>query len=48
MAIYQYTNDPDPALHAIAWAGALVITLFVLALSLLARLFFSRKKVSYG
>ncbi|HEV7123081.1 MAG TPA: phosphate ABC transporter permease PstA [Rhodanobacter sp.] len=48
VAIYQYTNDPDPALHAIAWAGALVITLFVLALSLLTRLFFSGKKVSYG
>ena len=48
VAIYQYTNDPDPALHAIAWAGALMITLFVLALSLLTRLFISRKKVSYG
>jgi phosphate transport system permease protein len=45
--IYQYTNDPDPALHAIAWAGALLITLFVLALSLLTRILFSRKKVSY-
>lgn len=47
VAIYQYTNDPDPALHAIAWAGALVVTLFVLALSLLTRLFVSRKKASY-
>ena len=46
-AIYQYTNDPNPALHAIAWAGALLITLFVLALSLLSRLLFSRKKVRY-
>ncbi|QAU22933.1 phosphate ABC transporter permease PstA [Dyella sp. M7H15-1] len=45
--IYQYTNDPDPALHAIAWAGALLITLFVLTLSLLTRILFSRKKVSY-
>ncbi len=47
VAIYQYTNDPSPAMHAIAWAGALLITLFVLALSLLTRLFFARKKVSY-
>lgn len=47
VAIYQYTNDPDPALHGIAWAGALLITLFVLALSLLTRLLFSRKKVSH-
>ena len=47
VAIYQYTNDPNPALHAIAWAGALMITLFVLALSLMTRLVFSRKKVSH-
>jgi phosphate transport system permease protein len=47
VTIYQYTNDPNPALHAIAWAGALMITLFVLALSLLTRIVFSRKKVSY-
>ena len=47
VTIYQYTNDPNPALHAIAWAGALLITLFVLALSLLTRNMFSRKKVSY-
>ena len=45
--MYQYTNDPNPAMHAIAWAGALLITLFVLALSLLTRLFFARKKVSH-
>lgn len=47
VAIYQYTNDPSPDLHAIAWAGALLITLFVLALSLLTRLLFSRHKVRY-
>lgn len=47
VAIYQYTNDPNPSLHAIAWAGALLITLFVLALSLLTRLFLSRRKVSH-
>ncbi|MBS0382511.1 MAG: phosphate ABC transporter permease PstA [Proteobacteria bacterium] len=46
-AIYQYTNDPNPALHTIAWAGALLITLFVLALSLTTRLLFSRRKVSH-
>ena len=47
VAIYQYTNDPNPALHAIAWAGALLITLFVLGLSLATRLLFSRKTVSH-
>ncbi|MGA8277671.1 MAG: phosphate ABC transporter permease PstA [Rhodanobacteraceae bacterium] len=47
VAIYQYTNDPNPKMHAIAWAGALMITMFVLALSLLTRLLFSRRKVSH-
>ncbi|MBA2078127.1 phosphate ABC transporter permease PstA [Rhodanobacter sp. PCA2] len=47
VAIYQYTNDPSPALHTIAWAGALLITLFVLVLSLLTRMLFSRHKVRY-
>ena len=45
--IYQYTGIADASLNAIAWAGALLITLFVLALSLLTRIMFSRKKVSY-
>jgi len=45
--IYQYTNAPDPQLHAMAWAGALLITIFVLALSLLARAFVSRKSMSH-
>jgi phosphate transport system permease protein len=47
IAIYQYTNDPSPALHSIAWAGALLITIFVLTLSLITRFLFSRKKVTY-
>ncbi|MGH8147166.1 MAG: phosphate ABC transporter permease PstA [Rhodanobacteraceae bacterium] len=47
VAVYQYTNDPNPALHAIAWAGALLITLFVLGLSLTTRMLFSRKKVPH-
>ena len=47
VSIYQYTNDPDPALHAIAWAGALLITLLVLGLSLTTRMLFSRKKVPH-
>jgi phosphate transport system permease protein len=47
VAIYQYTNDPNPALHAIAWAGALLITLFVLLLSLSARWYLHRHKVTH-
>ena len=47
VAIYQYTNDPDPALHAIAWAGALLITLFVLLLSLSARWYLHRHRIAH-
>ena len=47
VSIYQYTNDPNPALHAIAWAGALMITLLVLGLSILARTLFSRRKMTH-
>jgi phosphate transport system permease protein len=47
VAIYQYTNDPNPALHAIAWAGALLLTLFVLLLSLSARWYLHRHKVTH-
>jgi phosphate transport system permease protein len=45
--IYQYANDPGPAMHALAWAGAFVITMFVLLLSLVSRLLLSRTKVSH-
>lgn len=47
VTIYQYTNDPSPAMHAIAWAGALLITLLVLALSLLARWYLKRNRITY-
>jgi len=45
--IYQYANDPGDAMHAIAWAGAFVLTMFVLMLSLASRLVLSRNKVSH-
>jgi phosphate transport system permease protein len=45
--IYQYANDPGDAMHALAWAGAFVITMFVLLLSLGWRLILSRTKVSH-
>jgi phosphate transport system permease protein len=45
--IYQYANDPGPAMHALAWAGAFVVTMFVLLLSLVSRLLLSRTKVSH-
>ncbi|MDQ6646349.1 MAG: phosphate ABC transporter permease PstA [Pseudomonadota bacterium] len=45
--IYQYANDPGEAMHAMAWAGAFVITMFVLLLSLFSRLILTRNKVSH-
>lgn len=45
--IYQYANDPGEGMHAIAWAGAFVLTMFVLLLSLASRLVLSRNKVSH-
>ncbi|WP_430390593.1 phosphate ABC transporter permease PstA [Dyella sp. 20L07] len=45
--IYQYANDPGDSMHAIAWAGAFVVTMFVLLLSLASRLVLSRNKVSH-
>ncbi len=46
--IYQYANDPGDAMHSMAWAGAFVVTMFVLLLSLASRLVLSRNKVSHG
>jgi phosphate transport system permease protein len=45
--IYQYANDPGDSMHALAWAGAFVITMFVLLLSLASRLILTRNKVSH-
>jgi phosphate transport system permease protein len=45
--IYQYANDPGDEMHAMAWAGAFVVTMFVLLLSLASRLVLSRNKVSH-
>ena len=45
VVIYQYTNDPSPALHAIAWAGALVVTACVLLLGIAARSLLPRHRI---
>lgn len=41
--IYQFANNPFEYWNQLAWAGALLITLFVLAISLIARLLFQKK-----
>ena len=47
MAIFQYAMSPYDSWNAIAWAGAFVVTLFVLALSLVARAILLRNKVRH-
>jgi phosphate transport system permease protein len=47
MAIFQYAMSPYESWNAIAWAGAFVVTLFVLALSLVARAILLRNKVRH-
>lgn len=43
VTIYQFALSPYENWQALAWAGALVITLFILALSIAARLLLDRK-----
>jgi phosphate transport system permease protein len=42
VTIYQFALSPYENWRTLAWAGALVITVFILALSVVARLFLSR------
>jgi phosphate transport system permease protein len=41
--IYQFASNPYEGWNKLAWAGALLITMFVLCTSLLARLIFQKK-----
>ncbi|RVT99003.1 phosphate ABC transporter permease PstA [Rhodovarius crocodyli] len=44
IAIYQQANSGFPDLIAVAWTGALIVTLGVLAINITARLFLARRK----
>jgi len=44
VAIYELTDSPIPSDHAIAWAGALVLILFILIVSLTARWLATRSR----
>ena len=44
--MYKFAGAPDDNWQHLAWAGALVVTLFVLAISLAARTFLFRKHIS--
>jgi phosphate transport system permease protein len=39
VVIFQYAMSPYDQWHALAWAGAFVLTAFVLSLNLLVRFF---------
>ena len=43
-AIFIYSESPDPNDHELAWAAALLLMLFVLALSFLGRVFLARNR----
>ncbi|MDP9066137.1 MAG: phosphate ABC transporter permease PstA [Pseudomonadota bacterium] len=47
VVIFQYAMSPYDSWHALAWAGAFIITLFVLLLSISARFLISGKATRY-
>jgi phosphate transport system permease protein len=48
VTIFQFAMSPYEDWHHLAWAGALLITLFVLGLNILARTIFRRGAISHG
>ena len=44
VTMYNFSNNPDANWNSMAWAAALVLTLFVLAVSLFARVFLLRNR----
>ena len=46
VVIFQYAMSPYEAWHTLAWAGAFLMTVFVLALAILSRSFFNRAHAS--
>ena len=47
VVIFQYAMSPYESWHALAWAGAFVLTLFVLLVGLLARAVVARNRVTH-
>ncbi|KGM56104.1 phosphate ABC transporter permease [Lysobacter daejeonensis GH1-9] len=47
VVIFQYAMSPYESWHSLAWAGAFVLTLFVLVVSLVARAIVARNKVAH-
>lgn len=46
VVIFQYAMSPYENWHTLAWAGAFILTMFVLAISLLARAVLVRNRIS--
>jgi phosphate transport system permease protein len=44
VAIFAFSESPDPAEQALGWAAALVLILFVLLMNILAKVFAGRKR----
>ncbi|MDQ2701890.1 MAG: phosphate ABC transporter permease PstA [Pseudomonadota bacterium] len=47
VVIFQYAMSPYDSWHSLAWAGAFILTLFVLLVSLVARAIVSRNRVGH-
>ena len=47
VVIFQYAMSPYPDWHSLAWAGAFMVTVFVLLLSLVARAVLLRRKFDH-
>jgi phosphate transport system permease protein len=48
VTIFQFSESPDPAKHAQAWAAALVLIAFVLLINVIARTFLARSRRQLG
>ncbi len=46
VVIFQFAMSPYDTWHALAWAGALIVTLFVLALGIIARSAFKQRQTN--
>ncbi len=47
VVIFQYAMSPYESWHTLAWAGAFILTLFVLAVSLVARAIVARNRMTH-
>jgi phosphate transport system permease protein len=48
VVIFQFAMSPYDSWHALAWAGALIITLSVLALSIVARFLLRKARMGHS